>query len=100
MDQKQKVLENRLRRMANRQGLQLMRSRARDPRDLTYGGYVLVDIETNGIVFGGELSHPNADRGFGASLEDIEEFLTHGPAEPAKAVRKRAKKSAKKGHKS
>ena len=96
MDQKQKVLENRLRRMAGRQGLQLMRSRARDPRSLTYGGYQLVDVYTNGIVFGSF----SLQRGFEASLEEIEEFLTREPAKPVKAVRKRAKKSAKEEHKS
>ena len=39
----QKVLENRLRRMAARQGLQLIKSRRRDPRALDYGTYSLVD---------------------------------------------------------
>jgi hypothetical protein len=39
----QKVRENRLRRMASRQGLQLMKSRRRDPRALDYGTYWLVD---------------------------------------------------------
>jgi hypothetical protein len=39
----EKVRENRLRRMASRQGLQLMKSRRRDPRALDYGTYWLVD---------------------------------------------------------
>ena len=39
----EKVRENRLRRMASRQGLQLMKSRRRDPRALDYGMYWLVD---------------------------------------------------------
>lgn len=39
----QKVRENRLRRMASRQGLQLLKSRRRDPRALDYGTYWLVD---------------------------------------------------------
>ena len=39
----EKVRENRLRRMAARQGLQLLKSRRRDPRALDYGTYWLVD---------------------------------------------------------
>jgi hypothetical protein len=39
----EKVRENRLRRMASRQGLQLVKSRRRDRRALDYGTYWLVD---------------------------------------------------------
>jgi uncharacterized protein YcfL len=39
----EKVRENRIRRMAGRQGLQLVKSRRRDPRALDYGMYWLVD---------------------------------------------------------
>lgn len=39
----EKVRENRLRRMAGRQGLQLLKSRRRDPRAIDYGIYWLVD---------------------------------------------------------
>ena len=39
----EKVRENRLRRMASRQGLQLVKSRRRDTRALDYGTYWLVD---------------------------------------------------------
>jgi hypothetical protein len=39
----EKVRENRIRRMAGRQGLQLVKSRRRDPRALDYGTYWLVD---------------------------------------------------------
>ncbi len=67
-----KVLENRLRRMADRQGYRLLKSRARDPRDLTFGGYQLVNLQSGGVDFG----WGNATRGYAASLEDIEEFLT------------------------
>jgi len=67
-----KVRENRLRRMADRQGLRLLRSRARDPRDITYGGYQLVDLQVGGCVLG----WGNADRGYAATLNEVEEFLT------------------------
>lgn len=68
----EKTKENLLRRMADRQGLRLLKSRARDPRDLTYGGYQLVNLQTGGCDFG----WGNAGRGYAASLEDVEQFLT------------------------
>jgi hypothetical protein len=54
-----KALENRLRRMADRQGLRVQQSRAWDPRGLTYGGYQLVNLESGGVDFG----WGNANRG-------------------------------------
>ena len=69
-DTNEKVRENRLRRMAKRQGLMLQRSRRRDPRAVDYGRYILADARINGIVFG---SGPN---GFDATLDDIEDYLT------------------------
>jgi hypothetical protein len=36
-----KVLENRLRRMLQRRGYQLIKSRRRDPRAIDYGGYMI-----------------------------------------------------------
>jgi hypothetical protein len=75
----EKVRENRLRRMADRRGLRLERSRARDPQALTFGGYQLINLQTGGCDFG----WGNAGRGFAASLDDIEKFLT-----PAAAPRK------------
>jgi hypothetical protein len=43
MDAKTKVRENRLRRIASRQGLRLQKSRQRDPMALDYGKYSLVN---------------------------------------------------------
>lgn len=71
MDKREKTRENRLRRAANRQGLVLKRSRARDPNALTYGGYQLVDRERNFLVFG-----QGPTGGYGADLNEVEEFLT------------------------
>ena len=51
----EKVRENRLRRMASRQGLQLLKSRRRDPRALDYGTYWLVDAS------GVEVARGNVD---------------------------------------
>src|ERR1700730_10739024 len=69
--QEYKVLENRLRRAADRQGLRLVKSRARDPRDITYGTYMLVDHHTNGAVF----ANWNSPRSFGLDLHDVADYL-------------------------
>jgi hypothetical protein len=70
-DASEKVRENRLRRMADRQGLRLVKSRRRDPRAIDYGGYMLVDVELNAVVAGAEgIGRPHW------SLDDVEEYLT------------------------
>jgi hypothetical protein len=74
MDQEEKARENRLRRMARRQGLALKRSRQRDPRASGYGGYMLVDIAINGIVLGASPWF------YCASLEDVETYLSQDRA--------------------
>ena len=61
-----KVRENRLRRMAERQGLVLQKSRRRDPNALDFGGYWLIDAQMNVLVAGDE---------WGWDLDDIEEWL-------------------------
>ena len=71
MTNQEKVRENRLRRVADRCGLRLQKSRARDPEDLTFGGYQLIDIQCSGVVFG----YGNANYGYAASLDDLEEWL-------------------------
>jgi len=43
-----KVRENRLRAALRRQGLELRKSRRRDPRAIDYGRYYLVDPDING----------------------------------------------------
>jgi hypothetical protein len=43
-------MENRLRRMAQRRGMKLVKSRRRDVRALDYGTYMLIDINTNAVV--------------------------------------------------
>jgi hypothetical protein len=90
VNQKEKVLENRLRRMAGRQGLRLIKSRARDRNDVTYGGYELWDfgsesrgLEDSRIVYG---SGGVMNRGYAASLQDIEAFLTSDPAKRLKTA--------------
>lgn len=65
-----KARENRVRRMAERQGLRLEKSRRRDPRALGYGTYQLVDPNRNTIVAG------DNERGYGLDLEAVEGQLT------------------------
>jgi hypothetical protein len=69
--------------MARRQGLELQKSRRRDPRALDYGGYQLIDQGSSSLVLG-EI----AGTAFGASLDDIEAFLLRPRADrhPARAV--------------
>jgi hypothetical protein len=64
----ERVRELRLRRMAERQGLALHKSRRRDPRAIDYGRYWLVDVRTN-VLVGPETR----------DLDDIERYLTGEP---------------------
>jgi hypothetical protein len=64
VDQAEKVRENRLRRMAQRQGLTLSRSRRRDPRALDFGLYWLADA--NGVTVTSEQ---------GIDLDAVEAYL-------------------------
>lgn len=64
-----KVLENRLRRVAERRGLRLVKSRRRDPQAYDYGTYALIDVRSNALVAGDELT------GYGLTLEDVEATL-------------------------
>jgi hypothetical protein len=72
-----KVLENRLRRIAHRQGFRLLKYR----RDITFEGYQLVEeIEGGGaghLVFG----KGNMGRGYAATLAEIEAWLTSNEIE-------------------
>ncbi|HJR90488.1 MAG TPA: hypothetical protein VJ782_10055 [Aeromicrobium sp.] len=67
-----KVRENRLRRMADRQGLALVKSRRRDPRSIDYGRFMVVDNSTNTVV-AGELNSPRA-----LDMDEVEKYLTSG----------------------
>ncbi len=64
---REKGRENRLRRMADRQGLFLRKSRRRDPRALDYDSWWIIDLRTSLLIAGDE---------WGWSLDDVEEWLT------------------------
>jgi hypothetical protein len=67
MSDEDKVRENRLRRMADRRGLRLTKSRRRDERAVDYGRYWLSDEKTTALILGGQ---------FGDTLDEIEDYLT------------------------
>ena len=71
-DLEYKVLENRLRRAAERQGLRLEKSRRRDTRAIDWGTYQLVDPYNNTLIAYGLQS------GYGLDLSDIAEQLFGG----------------------
>jgi hypothetical protein len=64
-DPADKVRENRVRRAAERQGLQLEKSRRRDPRAIDFGRYWLRNGDA--IVCG--------DSRTGATLDEVEQYL-------------------------
>jgi hypothetical protein len=57
--------------MAERRGLRLQKSPRRDPRAWDFGTYQLVDGQEGWVV-----AEQMAGRGYGMSLDDIEEWLT------------------------
>lgn len=74
----EKVRENRLRRMAERQGFRLLKSRRRDHLAPDYGGFMLVDGYTNNVVTG---AHHFA---YSADLNEVEAFLSNPKTGPSK----------------
>ena len=69
MDVAEKVRENRVRRMAERQGLKVVKSRRKDPRGIGYGKYKVLDATTMKPVFG---SKPDE---YSATLDEVEAWL-------------------------
>lgn len=75
-----KVRENRIRRIADRRGLRLVKSSRRDPNALDYGLYALIDYETGGAV------NPSLIGRYTCSwdLDTVEDYLLE-PEQPQKA---------------
>lgn len=65
--------EARLRRVAARQGLQLQKCRARDPRAIGYGTFQIVD-PLIGLLY----SQKGRDGGYGLSLDEVAAHLGEG----------------------
>ena len=74
MDTSTKVRENRLRRMAERQGFRLVKSRRRDPLAVDFGKY---RVET---ADGVEATRFASTMGWGLTLDEVEHRLTHPAA--------------------
>jgi hypothetical protein len=80
----EKVRENRLRRMADRQGLQLVKSRRRDPRAVDYGTYALYVVDAEGLIrrqppfTHAELIMLERGGGLRLTLDQVEAILTGG----------------------
>lgn len=64
-----KTRENLLRRMAERQGLRLVKSGRRDPRALDYGKFALIDDKKNRAIGG---------PGYHFDIEAVDELLSTG----------------------
>ena len=73
MGQSYKGRENRIRRMAERQGLRLERSRRHDKRALSYGLYALKDWRTRKLV-----SEPGVRDDHALTLDEVENYLLTG----------------------
>ena len=84
-DQETKVKENRLRRIAQRRGYRLEKSRRRDPKAIDYDGFMLVDALKNFAVFG---YHPFA---YSASIDDVESYLDEEPGVRLGKAKRKAK---------
>jgi hypothetical protein len=63
------AVERRIRRIAVRHGLHILKPQKPDPRVAKHGGYMLRDVETAKIVFGDQ-PYP-----FAADLEEIEAYI-------------------------
>ena len=68
-----KIRENRVRRRADRAGLQLVKSRSRDPKAVDYGVYALMNIQA-----GGAINPAIANRWVCSwSLDQVEDYLAN-----------------------
>lgn len=75
MSNPDKVREDRLRRIAARQGYRLVKNPRRDMRAIDYGSYMLVDPYTNAMVADFGWDHAGFPDGK-THLDDVETFLT------------------------
>jgi hypothetical protein len=64
--------EDQLRHAARALGLRLEKSPAKDPRDLTFGGYMLVHMERNAVAYG---AAGHTGRGYTLTLNAVEAYL-------------------------
>lgn len=65
----EKAQESRLRRKLKSMGYRLMKNRSRDPQAAGYGGYMIVEDQSNAVMAG---AHPYE---YCFSLDDVKEFI-------------------------
>ena len=68
MTNAEKVRENRLRRMAKRQGMTLKKNPRRDPRAIDYGGYKLTNSRGRSVL-------GVTVRGWAVAIDKVEAYL-------------------------
>lgn len=78
MDTTEKVRVNRLRRMAERQGYQLVKIRRRDPLAIDYGRYYITSQQTGTAVTGMDTAGRAS-----MTLDDVDAWLSHTKPRPA-----------------
>jgi hypothetical protein len=66
-----KTFENRMRRMAKRQRLVLLKSRRRDHRAYDFGGYMIVDSQDPSRIVAGDANYE-----YSMNIAEVETFLT------------------------
>jgi hypothetical protein len=76
MDTEEKVRENRLRRMATRQGFRLEKSRRRDPMALDYGLYYIIDGPAGQRGGANWRSRELVTSEYGFTLDEVERWLS------------------------
>ena len=70
-----RVVEDRMRRAAQRRGLRLIKSRRRDPRAIDYGLYVLIEDSARNRTPGAQAPISAFARGEGLTLAEVAEEL-------------------------
>jgi len=76
----EKARESRLRRAANRHGCRLTKSRSRDPNNIDFGLYSVIDNEYNCIV-----NEANVNSIYAWTLDDVEGWVGEQATEPVAA---------------
>ena len=84
MSRTEKIREDRLRRMASRQGLHLVKNPRRDARASDYGSYMLVKANNpEELVADFGWAYPGWNKPGNSHLDDVEDYLTSPSSSPA-----------------
>ena len=69
MPDTEQMREEQLARLARRKGFDLQKNRCRDPKIPSFGGYLLIDVDSD-LVAIGDSPFP-----YSATLDDVENYL-------------------------